>query len=388
MANLLILGNTLVKPQEYQEKKQLGNIDQFISSYKENKDHDLEFSTGTVRTNEIRENYEKLSNRFESNSTQTLHPTTPIGLGAPLCVEILTIYTGDYPNGIFGGKKDLMLTSAIKSSVTFDAAARAINKVDKKPSEKTYVEFNATEPGTRVVYYTPAVDALNTNVSFELVADSFQQEIFDTVSKLLQSAAGIPVFLPAATFLLGGSHLVKIAGGLGNSLFANKAYLKDNYEVKFNNAGDFDSIARNVVIFNDADRNAFTDYEASLIDIAGRTKFRLVHKQTKEPYNGAAPYLIINLDGQTRADLAALTPKLASSALLQKFYGEDDKQGAITETIEQAMQLYNDMSYKIKAEKLSKLLKEIPKDTDEFTKNETLLQAYLKNIQSPEFKPE
>ncbi len=350
MANLLIIGNELVHPDEYQEKKQLGDLDSLEG--------------------------------FENN----VNPPTPIGLGKPLCVEIRTIYTGDYPNGIFGGKKDLMLSSAIKSSVTFDAAARAINKIDKKPHEKSYVEFNATEPGTKVVYYTPAVDALNTNVTFELIADTFENEIFDTISKLLQSAAGIPIFLPAATFLLGGSHVVKMAGGLGNTLFAKKAYLKDNYEVKFNNAGDFDSIARNVVICNDADINEFGGYEAKLVESLGETKFRLVKKDNGEIYNGSAPYLIINLDGQTRTDLAGFTPKLASAALLQKFYGDDDKQGAISQTIEQAMQLYNDLTYKGKAEKLSRLLDQIPKDSEEYKKNEALLEAYRKNIHNEEFK--
>ena len=385
MGNLLIIGNTLVHPDEYQEKKQIGNIDEFIKSFDSNKDSKLDFTTGSVNTKEIRSNFEKVNKSLES-STGEVNPSTPIGLGKPLCVEILTIYTGDYPNGLFGGKKDLMLSTAIKSSVTFDAAARAINKIDKKSSEKTYVEFIASDAGTRVVYYTPAVDALNTNVSFELVADTFEQEIFDTVSKLLQSAAGIPIFLPAATFLLGGSHVVKMAGGLGNTLFAKKAYLKDNFEVKFNNAGDFDSIARNVVIFNDADRDAFAGYEARLIDIVGKTKFRLVKKGTEnEIYKGDVPYLIINLDGQVRTDLSTFTPKLASSALLQKFYGEDDKQGAITKTIEDAMQLYNDMNYKTKAEKLSKVLKQMP-EGPERTKNEALLKAYLANIQNEIFQ--
>ena len=385
MGNLLIIGNTLVHPDEYQEKKQIGNIDEFIKSFDSNKDSKLDFTTGSVNTKEIRSNFEKVNKSLES-STGEVNPSTPIGLGKPLCVEILTIYTGDYPNGLFRGKKDLMLSTAIKSSVTFDSAARAINKIDKKSSEKTYVEFIASEAGTRVVYYTPAVDALNTNVSFELVADTFEQEIFDTVSKLLQSAAGIPIFLPAATFLLGGSHVVKMAGGLGNTLFAKKAYLKDNFEVKFNNAGDFDSIARNVVIFNDADRDAFAGYEARLIDIVGKTKFRLVKKGTEnEIYKGDVPYLIINLDGQVRTDLSTFTPKLASSALLQKFYGEDDKQGAITKTIEDAMQLYNDMNYKTKAEKLSKVLKQMP-EGPERTKNEALLKAYLANIQNEIFQ--
>jgi hypothetical protein len=385
MANILIVGNTLVQPEEYSEKKQLGDLDELNHAVKNQGSANLSFSTGDVSTAEIMDNFKKLSAPFESTGNAP-NPFIEIGLGKPVCVEILTIYTGDYPNGLFGGRKDLMLSSAIKSSVTFDAAARAINKVDRKPNEKTYVEFLASEPGTRVVYYTPAVDALNTDITFELVADTFEQEFFEQVSKLLKAAAGIPLFMPAASFLLGGSHLIKLAGGLGNTALAKKAYLRDNYELKFNNAGDFDSIARSMVICNDGDEGAFDAYEARLLENNGRTKFRLVHRQTGETYNGEAPYLIINLDGQIRDDLASFTPKLASTAILQKFYGEDDVQGVITNTIEQAMQLYNDMNYKQKAERLSKVLKQLPEGSDERKKNEALLQAYLKNIQSDFFK--
>src|SRR4051794_14460761 len=123
MANRLIIGSTLVKPEEYLEQKQLGNIEKLLTSLEQGKKHSIEFSTGSVDTTEINNSFENMSGFFENDDTKIAHPFTPIGLGLPLCVEILTIYTGDYPNGIFGGKKDLMLTSAIKSSVTFDAAA-------------------------------------------------------------------------------------------------------------------------------------------------------------------------------------------------------------------------------------------------------------------------
>jgi hypothetical protein len=386
MANLLIVGNTLVHPAEYKEKKQQGNIGKLISSMDSGQLETIQFQSGSVSNADIRAVFAKMGGAEADNKSP--NPSTPIGLGMPLTVQILSIYTGQYPTGIFGGRKDLMLTSSVKSSVTFDAAARAINKIDKKADARTYLEFIASESGTRIVYYTPAVDALNTDVSFELIADTFEQEVFDQVAGLLQSAASVPLFMPAAGYLLGAAGVVKMAGTLGNTLLAQRPYLRDNYSVKFNNAGDFDSIARNLLICNNADVSEFAGCEVQRIDTIKGGVFRVVDKQSQEPYNGDAPYLIVNLDGQERKDLAAFSPKQASSALLQKFYGADDKQTVVTQTIEDAMQLYNDMNYLTKADKMKSELDKLKgkESTDEYKKNEALYKAYINNIQNDEFK--
>ena len=382
MASLLILGNTLVDLNEFDEMKKFGQLGQ--SGHSDGSDlESISFSGGEVLPDEVKKNFDQI--KENDGNLNAINPYTPIGLGKPLSIEILTIYTGDYPNGPFGGRKDLMLASAVKNSMTFDAAARAINKLDKKANEKTYIEFSAMEPGTRVVFYSPALDSLNTLISFEMVIDTFEQEIFDHVSKLLTSAAGLPVFLPAANILLGGSHLLKLTGGIGNTLFAKKTFLKSGYEIKFNNAGDFDAFARHLVLCNDKDIGAFKNFESKLIEENNETRFRLVHKTSREVYRGNAPYMIINLDGQRRTDLENFTPKLVSSALLQKFYGEDDMAGKLTSTIEEAMQLYNDLNYKIRAEKLQKVLKEMPEGTDDYKKNIALLDAYKKNIRNDAF---
>ncbi|WP_205504618.1 hypothetical protein [Rufibacter psychrotolerans] len=384
MASMFIVGNTLVDTDEFLEKKQFGGMADLATSLKDKKERSIEFSSGSVKSSEIIENFNKIDR--ENSTLKELNPYTPIGLGKPLTIEILTVYTGDYPNGLFKGKKDLLLVSGVKSSVTFDAASRAINKIEEKANESTYIEFSALESGSRVVYHSPAVDSLNTTVSFELVADTFKQEVFDQISRLLKSAAGLPVFLPAANYLLGGSHLIKLAGDLGNTLFAKKGYFKDSYDVKFNNAGDLDAVARQVLIVNDQDINQFAAYESRLVEQGGETKFRLVHKQTGAIYSGNAPYLILNLDGQRREDLKSFTPKLASSAILQKFYGDDDMGGKLTSTIELAMQLYNDMNYKTKAEKLKKVLETIAEGSDEYNKNLALYEAYKNNIMHDDFK--
>src|SRR5689334_17516670 len=101
MANLLIVGNTLVHAEEYIEKKQLGEINNFTEAFKNEKPAEISFSGGTVTTGDIKEVFDKISEGTGTGAVPT--PYTEIGLGKPVCVEILTIYTGDYPNGLFGG---------------------------------------------------------------------------------------------------------------------------------------------------------------------------------------------------------------------------------------------------------------------------------------------
>lgn len=61
----------------------------------------------------------------------------PVGIGKPLTIEIRHIYTGQYPKtrsfGRGGQRRNqgMLVTSAMKSIATFDAAPRAVNFLTK-----------------------------------------------------------------------------------------------------------------------------------------------------------------------------------------------------------------------------------------------------------------
>src|SRR5205823_5303052 len=104
-------------------------------------------------------------------------------------------------------------------------------------------------------------------------------------------------------------------------------------------AGLFDSVARQFLICNDRDKNAFDGYTPQLTP---DNKYRLINNRNQQEYKGNAPYIIVNIDGKQRDDLNDFTAKLASNSILQKFYGADDMGGQISNTIDAAMILYND----------------------------------------------
>jgi len=88
----------------------------------------------------------------------TAVPFKPIGLGLPLSVRISQAYTGKYKTGLFGGSKDMLITSAVKSITTFDAKPRAINfLLPSVPRKKHLDRPPAGSDGTPYVFYSPAL---------------------------------------------------------------------------------------------------------------------------------------------------------------------------------------------------------------------------------------
>src|SRR4051812_33936040 len=87
--------------------------------------------------------------------------TEPIGAGKPLSIIIRHVYTGRFPKGaVFGGsRRDLLLTSAVRDVLTtFNAAPRAINILKRRIPHRSDIKgVDATENGTPLVFYTPAV---------------------------------------------------------------------------------------------------------------------------------------------------------------------------------------------------------------------------------------
>ncbi|HMQ59210.1 MAG TPA: hypothetical protein PKE06_01010 [Flavilitoribacter sp.] len=310
-----------------------------------------------------------------------------IGIGKPLSVEILTVYTGDAPRKLFGGKPDLMVVSGIKSFQTFDAAPRAVNLIQENIADNRHLKPGAFSPGSSVVYYTPSLDSSTVFLSFELVVDSIQQENIDLVAGLFQAAAGLPVFAPANAFLLAGSTIVSMASDLANA-FESKPYLSGSIDLRFLTSGVPIFRPGHYVVYNDDDKQAFRDYSIGLVDDGfGNMLTALVHKVTCDEYKGDSPYIILNIDGRERPELDGYTPKLASASLLEQFYGKREGQQVIL-SLERAMELYNDSIYREKAERVLDKIYDYPPDSDEFILARALFDAYNRNIRNPLFRVE
>ncbi|MFN7120108.1 MAG: hypothetical protein ACK4TA_25180 [Saprospiraceae bacterium] len=325
--------------------------------------------------------------KLNSTGERALAPTfSPVGLGNPLLVEIISIYTGDAPRNFLGGKPDLLVVSGVKGVQTFDVAARAVNLLEENIKPKSYVKPSAFSAGSPIVYYTDCLDNTTTFCSFELVVDSLRKDTIDSVAKLFATTASLPIFVPANLYLLAGAVLINLVGELANS-FESRPFLSDNIDLRFLTSGLKQSFAGHYIVYNDEDRNEFKNYKIGVHDDGfGNLTLALLHKQSGEEYRGAAPYILVNIDGKNRPDLEGYTPKLATAAMLEQFYGKKNRSGQFVNALESALTLYNDFNYRKKAEQLLVKIQDLPVGSSEFALTKMLFDAYVNNIRNELFR--
>jgi hypothetical protein len=368
MALFYVLGQELIESEEYKQKLMTGQIDRLVGAAEENERVTVGFRNVDVHSEDL----------------PNVIPYKPIGIGKPLSVEIMTLYTGDFISNKFlaAKKRDLICTSAVKASQTFDATARAINLIEQRAAENTYLEFSALQACTPYVYYTRAVDADSLLVTVSLDSNSFNEEIFKSLGDLFGKAAGLPVFKPAAPFLLAGSQLLKVGADGGNSLFESSPFIEETVTIRFATAGLPTNIARSVLLCSQEYKSELQQYKIGYVDDGGVYKMRLMKDGV--PYQGNAPYLILNIDGAEKPALDGFAPSLASAGILSKFFGGSNKIEDAAGVLLQAMSLYNDYSYRTRADKMERELNRLREnpESEEYKRTKELYDAYLKNIQN------
>ncbi|MBN1259815.1 MAG: hypothetical protein JXB35_03960 [Anaerolineae bacterium] len=378
MAYAYVIGKTLVGAEEFSEKVALGLIQRFQDEARRNPQARLALRNGTVTAAEA-----------EAHAQSTAPGFTPIGIGKPMSLEILSIYTGNAPGGLFG-KPDLLVTTAIKAPETFDAAPRAINQLVADIEDGQFLEPSALADGSPIVYYTPSLVTGTTLCAFELVVESINKNTFENVSKLFNAAAGLPVFAPASAYLIGGTFVLKIVADLSKAL-ESAPFLRAGIDLRFDTPEVPQAIASQIVVFNTRDAQEIEAYEPRLLgSSAVNQRVALVHKQTGKEYAGDAPYMIVSLDGRQRDELNDFNPRLASAALLERFYGPTDTGGQVVAALESAMTLYNDFTYFQKIQDLQKQIKALDPNSPTYQKDkeslEKLLRAYQDNLREEVFK--
>jgi hypothetical protein len=379
VAHSLVIGGRPVGSAEFAEMIALGTIEQF--------------ETSAEHSGAIRRGLEALTAKGGALAPEYsggLPGFEEIGLGRPLSLEILSVYTGDAPSRYFGGKPDLLVASAVKGIETFDAAPRAINQLVGHISDRQFIEPSALDSGCPVIYYTPSLVSGTVQCSLELVVDAVDQQVFQQVSGLLGAAAGLPIFAPATMYLVAGSILVKIAGGLAKILLQTAPFLTENLPLRFDTPGMPQAKARQMIAYNDRDAGELAAYDVALVGPDGKQRVALVEKQSGKEYAGKAPYVIVNLDGRRRPDLDGFTPRLASAAVLERFYLGQDAGGQVVNILESAMELYNDFAFRQRAEKIRSQIQGLDSSSPTYAKDketfEKLLAAYTGNIRNSLFK--
>ncbi len=392
MAYFFVIGNTLVHPDEYQSKLKSGEVRRFRTALaarskaqqkagtaRARKAVSLEFTTGSVTDEQVLTARQDAAPDFQ-----------PVGIGRPLSIEIAGIYTGDAPNSALGQKPDLLVTSAVKSLVTFDAAPRAINQLIRKVKDVTYYPPSALNQGCPIVYYTPALADETLLCSFELLAENFTSHSASVISKLMAAAGGLPVFAPASLYLIAGSELTKIIGDLSKLIPGKQPFLRDDLNLYFSTPGLEPGIAHAAVIYNQSDEGELSHCKVDKIGRQSRVRLALVDGEGNE-YQGPAPYMIALIDGRARPDLAGFSPRLASAALLERFYtAGSEAEGKLDTIFTAALELYNDYTFRLKAEdfknQISALDSAEPGYAAEKARLEKLMAACKGNIRTEVLK--
>jgi hypothetical protein len=383
MAMFYALGSAFLTEKEFHSPQTRKSIKDFTKALrKDPRAATLEFPTGLVTADNIVETVEL--------QTGKVVPFEPIGVGKPLVIEIRHIYTGKFPEaGLnpFDKKKDMLVTSAMRSIATFNAAPRAINFLVKKIPPKYNIKYaSASEGGTSLICYTPALIEENSVLTIEIGFDEFPDEFFTAVSKALTQAAGVPIFITASTYLLAAGIIAKLVGKVSKALFDKPSVFKATVPVTFEHPGDYISQADFRIITDDnADRclvkSLLKEYHVGqggqLVDDNGN------------PYEGDLPYVVISLDGGEYAGYAGFTATAASAALLEQFYSIEDKKPQPLDMLVEAVELYNDWEFRKQADGLSKKLKGkgIDKKSDNYRKKKAQYDALVANIINENLKP-
>lgn len=371
------IGDALVSEKEMKEKIALGDIEKFkiaissaVLTKRKKEPAPLDFSTGRATALDFKPFY-------ISPKRKKLQKFENIDIGKPLSVMIRHVYNGKY-----GGKwPDMLVTSAMKSIATYNAMPRAVNFLVKNISKKRHLSnVSATEEGTPLVFYTPALLDENTDITFEIILDRIPGEIFDNISKAFTTAAGIPIFASQATGLLAAGIVTKIVKKILNMIFDGKPVLKVKEPMYFNLAGaPFMEPGFKLVTEEKVDKEIRKEYKVN-------EEGKLVHKDNPEKeYEEEYPYLIISLDGREYKKYERFIPTAASAVMLEKFYNIKEGQESIEPLIE-AITLYNDIQNKNSADKALSELKGLTPGTEEYEQKETLYKAYVANILSEEIK--
>ena len=256
----------------------------------------------------------------------------------------------------------------------------------KNIKDHQYIKPSAFAEGSPIVYYSPAITSGNTLCSFHLIVDTFDDSTISAVGKVLGSAAGIPLFAPASAFLLVGASLLKMGAEIGKA-FERSPYLEEDISLNFLTPGMPPIKAQAMIMTNNRHENEFNDYKIAVVGHQRRDKMMaLVHKKTGRKYKGNAPYMIAVVDGRTRTELTDFAPRLATAALLDQFYPKGSVSSKIIETIENSLELSNDLHFRKKAKALQAKLATYPPDSKQYQNTKILLEAYLKNIRNELFK--
>jgi hypothetical protein len=301
----------------------------------------------------------------------------PVGQGKPITIDIRKVYSGKVgTKSLFDGTGDIAVASGVKNWGAFKASARGLNWVARKTGRQTLLESpSALADGTTVIAAQKAVVTRQLSVTLELAAAEREGGIFDTLGAAFQQAAGIPLFMPQAGFLLAAGQLVPAVGNLLKALTGGRSSWDETAELSFGMPGlpNADAGLRIVAAANAGLDDLAFDHRRGLLNPDGT------------PYNGDEPYVVLAVDGRFDPEMANFTPAVASADLTRRFFNaQSGLTGVIDELLDLA-EIVSDVKFRDQALALQKQMTGMS-GTDK-AEAQKRLEALVKNIANEALKP-
>jgi hypothetical protein len=362
------VGPSLVTESELREKSfELSEFSKRLES--RDRDASLVLSTGVVRAEAVLES--------PASSFQ------PIGLHKPLTVMFHHVYTGQFPRAAFLDRtKDMLVSSALKDLANTSAQPRALNflRPQVQAGHNTSTPA-ATEEGTPLITYSPAITIPATILTLEMVFDNFPDELLKRIGTAFGSAAGIPIFAPAAPYLMAAGVLIRLVADLGKALFDGPPAFRESITLNF----DLPQLPLTEADFRVVAPGDFDVTPFSVDPVKG-----LIDRQTSQRYDGPFPYIILALDGRKRDDeFGQFAPAALTAAQLERFFSAKEGAEVAVDTLLESVKLFNDVRFRTQADALKKRIDRdcAGSDTEECRKLREKYQALLDNILTDSLKP-
>ena len=299
-----------------------------------------------------------------------------IGFGKPLSIVIRHIYTGSYPEKqLFGSDKPMLITSALKDITTTAGAAQALNMLQQHVKTGSRINGpSASDQGTPLVYYTPAVASVLINVTMLMAFENFNQDLFGRASQLFTSLAGVPIFMPASAYLIGAGTMLKLAGNVTSSLVNGRPVLNQSLQLDFSfGGGTIPTPGFWLLSENPIDLHGFT-FDAN---------DGLTETSTGRPYSGPEPFIILGLDGTKQDTLKDFTPLMASASVLGRFLNQQENAEVALDAISNSIEVANDLMFRRKADLTKQQLSAATPGSADAQRLKLQYDAFVANIQEP-----
>lgn len=305
-------------------------------------------------------------------------PLPPIGFGLPLTIDIRYAYTGNVGcHSIIDGVGDVAIVSGVKNWGVFAASVRALNYVVPNTGRFSPIgEPGALINGTQIIAYQRAVTTSQLTATVEIFAAPRDGATVKALGSAFTAAAGIPLLMPYAGYLISAGRLLPFSGRLASLISGKGSSWSRSFNINFGLPGTLPSVAEFRLLSGDVKAHAHCTFqpEVGLIEKDGT------------PYRGPAPYLVVAIYGGLRPELDNFSPAVAGAAILQRFApSSNDLTGGAVELIETARDLL-DLTYRRRIEALHSRLKH-PENQGDLEDIKAKISALSANISDSSLIP-